>query len=65
MIIINCVGGLGNQMFQYALGKSLSLRMGVSFTECPKTRLAVKCSRGYAAERADAREEQTGKEDKL
>jgi len=25
MIIININGGLGNQMFQYALGKSLSI----------------------------------------
>jgi len=29
MIIINMIGGLGNQMFQYALGRTLSLRLGV------------------------------------
>lgn len=28
MIIINCIGGLGNQMFQYALGRALALRKG-------------------------------------
>lgn len=28
MIVINLIGGLGNQMFQYALGRSLSLRRG-------------------------------------
>ena len=31
MIIVNCIGGLGNQMFQYALGRALSLRRKVPF----------------------------------
>lgn len=30
MIIVKLVGGLGNQMFQYAAARSLSLRLGVS-----------------------------------
>lgn len=30
MIVANIVGGLGNQMFQYALGRSLSLSFGAS-----------------------------------
>ena len=29
MIISNIIGGLGNQMFQYAIGRALSLRFGV------------------------------------
>jgi hypothetical protein len=29
MIVIEIMGGLGNQMFQYAAGRSLSLRLGV------------------------------------
>lgn len=32
MIIIKIQGGLGNQMFQYAFGRNLSLLSGVSFT---------------------------------
>ena len=28
MIVTNILGGLGNQMFQYAIGRSLSLRNG-------------------------------------
>jgi hypothetical protein len=28
MIIVRCMGGLGNQMFQYALGRSLAIRHG-------------------------------------
>ena len=31
MIITNIIGGLGNQMFQYAAGRSLSLAKGVEF----------------------------------
>lgn len=31
MIIVNCLGGLGNQMFQYALGRALSLRRKAPF----------------------------------
>lgn len=31
MIISNLIGGLGNQMFQYAAGRSLALRCGVEF----------------------------------
>lgn len=31
MIIIKITGGLGNQMFQYALGRALSLKKGVPF----------------------------------
>lgn len=31
MIIINIIGGLGNQMFQYAAGRSLSLAKGTEF----------------------------------
>lgn len=31
MIIINIIGGLGNQMFQYALGRSLSLLHNIEF----------------------------------
>ncbi|MYF45722.1 MAG: hypothetical protein F4073_01765 [Rhodobacteraceae bacterium] len=30
MIIIDLRGGLGNQMFQYAAGRTLSLRLGVT-----------------------------------
>ena len=29
MVISNIIGGLGNQMFQYATGRALSLRLGV------------------------------------
>ena len=31
MVISNIIGGLGNQMFQYAAGRALSLRRGQSF----------------------------------
>lgn len=31
MIIVNLLGGLGNQMFQYAAGRALSLRLGQPF----------------------------------
>jgi len=31
MVIVKLIGGLGNQMFQYALGKSLSSRLGTDF----------------------------------
>jgi len=31
MIIVKLMGGLGNQMFQYALGRSLSRKLGVEF----------------------------------
>ena len=31
MVIIRVVGGLGNQMFQYALGRALSIKLGVVF----------------------------------
>ncbi len=30
MIIVNIMGGLGNQMFQYPLGKAISLEYKVS-----------------------------------
>lgn len=30
MVIVNIIGGLGNQMFQYAAGRALSLERGVS-----------------------------------
>ncbi|HEY5994805.1 MAG TPA: alpha-1,2-fucosyltransferase [Gallionellaceae bacterium] len=42
MIITNIIGGLGNQMFQYACGRSLSLGTGQPF------RLATDQFRGYA-----------------
>lgn len=29
IILIHCMGGLGNQMFQYAAGKALSVRLGL------------------------------------
>lgn len=29
MVIVHLIGGLGNQMFQYALGRAVSLRLGV------------------------------------
>lgn len=32
MVISNLIGGLGNQMFQYAAGRALSLRLGVQLT---------------------------------
>src|SRR4029079_9062476 len=31
MVIVKLMGGLGNQMFQYALGRSLSLHYNVDF----------------------------------
>ena len=31
MLISNIIGGLGNQMFQYAAGRALSIRLGVPF----------------------------------
>ncbi len=31
MIIIQLIGGLGNQMFQYALGRSLSIKLNIPF----------------------------------
>lgn len=31
MIIVKLIGGLGNQMFQYALGRSISLRHNIDF----------------------------------
>ena len=31
MIASRLIGGLGNQMFQYAAGRALALRRGVSF----------------------------------
>src|SRR3972149_3972656 len=31
MIVSHIIGGLGNQMFQYAAGRALSLRLGTSF----------------------------------
>lgn len=41
MIITNIIGGLGNQMFQYACGRSLSLRLGLPL------RLATDQFKGY------------------
>ena len=29
MVIVRLIGGLGNQMFQYALGRTLALKLGV------------------------------------
>ncbi len=30
MVITNLIGGLGNQMFQYAAGRAISLKQGAS-----------------------------------
>lgn len=34
MIIINFTGGLGNQMFQYAFGRALSIKTGIPLAAC-------------------------------
>jgi len=42
MIVSNLLGGLGNQMFQYACGRALSHRQGATF------KIAIDMFRGYA-----------------
>ena len=42
MVISNIIGGLGNQMFQYAAGRALSLRLGVQL------KLDIRAFSGYS-----------------
>ncbi len=47
VVITNLAGGLGNQMFQYAAGRALSLKFGYDLFICTETINAQKQHNGY------------------
>lgn len=51
MIISNLIGGLGNQMFQYACGRAASLRTGQSFRVATDQFSAYSLHNGFELER--------------
>lgn len=51
MVISNIIGGLGNQMFQYAAGRALSLRLGVALKLDTSGFLGYKLHQGFELKR--------------